>query len=340
MARRFHPRSTTAEKLRIITSAVPWKLLLLIPVLIALAIPTYVYGAHIGSSVVPSIAQFFYNLSGPGPAPAPTPTPAFPTMLPQAGSILYTVQGGDSCDGILAFQMHMASAGEIFSDVKPNTVQALNAALGQDCHALQPGVVLTLPPQYPLLAFGGTVQKIDATSPQQVLPTPLINAPSLQHDAVDCSGGCLLTVQIAPQTQVRLTVQTTLAIRLGSWVWAQAMLARKAVPGFDTYPYLDPTATLDGMSLQACDFQVDNTHDDNSVSCDQLQPNSIDGDGGAWLLAVTGPGALGHWNYGLHLPANTRVLLWLNNENGDLKFHPGNAVYRYDEESHVYVKVG
>jgi hypothetical protein len=235
----------------------------------------------------------------------------------------------------------MVTAGQVFSDIKPETVRALDATMGQNCQDLQPGEVMTLSPHYPLVAFGGVVLKIDATTPQQVLPTPLINAPSLQQNGPDCSGGCLLTVRIAPQTRVRLMVQTTLSIHIGSWVWAQAMLARKSVAKFPTYPYVDPAASFDGMSLQTCDLQIDNTHDNNSLSCDQLQPNTIDDDGGAWLFAVTGPGGLDHWHYGgLHLPPNTPVLLWLTNDNGDLHFHAGNQVYRYDEESHIYVKAG
>jgi hypothetical protein len=222
--------------------------------------------------------------------------------------------------------------------VKPETINALNASLGQDCRTLQPGLVLPLSPQYPLIAFGGQVLKIEATTPQQVLPTPLIHVTSVPDFTVDCSGGCLLTVRLTSQVQVHLLVQTTLPIRVGSWVWTQAALARKSVPGFDTYPYADPDASLNGMSLRACDLQVDNTHDNNSLSCDQLTPNTIDADGGAWLFSVIGPGALDHWHYQLHLPLGTRVLLWLSNENGDLKFHPGNAVYRYDDASHVYVK--
>jgi hypothetical protein len=112
------------------------------------------------------------------------------------------------------------------------------------------------------------------------------------------------------------------------------------VKGFSNYPYADPIATLDGMSLRACDLQVDNTHDDNSLSCNQLQPNTIDDDGGAWLFGITGKSALDHWKYPLHLPAGTRVLLWLtSNSHGDLRFSRGNPVYRYNEATHLYVKV-
>lgn len=261
-------------------------------------------------------------------------------MLPQVGSLLYTVQQGDSCDEIVAVQMRMSDAGTIFSDVKPNTVKALDASVGLDCHSLQPGMVLTLSPQYPLIAFGGQVLKVDVTSPQQVLPTPVINVTNKQQLGPDCSAGCLLTVRLAPGVQVHLSVQTALPVRVGSWVWAQAQLARKNIKGFGSYPYADPFATLDGMSLRACDLQVDNTHDDNSLSCNQIQPNTIDDDGGAWLFGVTGESSLDHWKYPLHLPAGTRVLLWLTgNSNGDLRFNRGNPVYRYNEATHLYVKV-
>jgi len=140
--------------------------------------------------------------------------------------------------------------------------------------------------------------------------------------------------------QVHLFVQTLLPVKVGSWVWAQAQLARKNIKNFDTYPYADPTASLDGMSLRACDLQIDNTHDDNSLSCNQLLPNTINDDGGAWLFGVTGPSSLDHWHYPLHLPAGTKVLLWLTgNVNGDLKFNRGNPVFRYDDGTHLYVRV-
>lgn len=338
MARRFHPRSTPAENLRIIVRSIPWRLLLLLPVIVALAIPTYVFGARIGGTIIPTITNYFYNLSAPAPSPTATPSPPFPAALPQPGSLLYTVGNGDSCDSILTFQMRMADAGEVFSDIKPETVKALDAALGRNCHALQPGMTLPLSPQYPLVALGGTVLKIDATSPQEVVPTPLVNVP-LQRYTVDCSSGCLLTVQIAQKTQVRLVVQTTLPIRTGAWIWAQAALTRKTVKNFDTYPYADPDASLNGMTLRACDFQVNDTHDNNSLSCDQLTPNTIDDDGGSWLFGVTGSGGINHWRYPLHLPDGTRVLLWLTAHNGALVYNAGNPLYRYDEGKHVYVKV-
>ncbi len=338
MARRFRPGSTPAENLRVISRALPWKLLLLLPLIIAVAIPTYLFGSRLGNQVLPSITSLFNTISASAPSPTATPPPAFPALLPRTGTILYTAQNGDSCDSILAFQMRMNDAGQVFSDVKPETVKALNATLGRNCHALQPGMTLPLSPHYPLIAFGGIVLKIESSTPQQVLPTPLINVPT-QQLGPDCSGGCNLTVRLAPNVQIHLIVQTTLDLHPGAWIWAQAMLARKHIRGFDAYPYADPGASLNGMSLRACDFQVGSTHDDNSLSCDQLSPNTIDDDNGAWLLGVTGPSALDHWGYHLKLSSGTQVLLWLSAQNGDLKFHPGNPVYRYDDRSGHYVKV-
>jgi len=337
MTRRYQSKSTSRENLRIVARAIPWKLLLLIPILVVIAVPAYVYSSNASKGILPGMTKFFYNLSAPTVVASPTPQPALLSTLPQVGSTLYTVQGGDSCDSLLSYHMRMADAGQIFSDANPVSVKSLDTALGQDCHALQPGMVLPLAPQYPLIALGGVVLKIEATTPQQVLPTPLINVPNSQQMTVDCSGGCLLIVRIAPQVEVRLTVQTTLPMRVGAWVWAQAALARKHVPSFPNYPYADPQASLNNMSLQACDFQVNDTHDDGSLGCDQLTPNTIDDDGGSWLFGVTGTASLDHWHYGLHVPAGTRVLLWLTNVNGILKFHKGNPVYRYDDASHVYV---
>jgi hypothetical protein len=340
MTRRFQPRTTPTENLRVVLHLIPWRLLVVMPILVILAVPAFYYGAHAGQKLFPSITNYFYTITGPPPTATPTPLPAFITTLPQPGSLLYTVQVGDNCDEILTVQMHMTDAGQVFSESKPNTVKALNASVGQNCGDLQPGMVLTISPQYPLLAFGGKVLSINPLTPQQVLPTPVINVSHQQQLGVDCSGGCQLTVLINPVTQVHLFVQTSLPVKVGSWVWAQAMYARKNIKGFDNYPYADPTASLDGMSLRACDLQVDNTHDDNSLSCDQILPNTIDDDNGAWLFGVVGTSSLGHWGYPLHLASGTRVLLWLTMDaNGNLRFHKGNPVYRYDEGSHLYVKV-
>ena len=339
MARRFHPHSTPAENFRIIINTIPWRLLLLIPILLIVALPAFLFGTHAGRQVLPAVTNFFYKISGPPPSPTPTPLPPLTSTLPQPGTLLYTVQPADSCDEILTTQMHMADAGQIFSDANPNTVKTLDAAVGQNCHALQPGIVLTLSPQYPLVALGGVVLKVSATSPQQPLPTPLIPIAQQQQAAIDCSRGCLLTVRITPTVQIHLLVQTALPVHIGSWVWAQAMLARKTIPGFDTYPYVDPATSLNGMSLRACDLQVDNIHDDNSLSCSQLLPNTINDDNGAWLFGVTGPNSLDHWRYPLHFPAGTRLLIWLTSDNtGNLVFHPGNPVYRYNETTHLYVR--
>src|SRR5437764_14628993 len=179
--------------------------------------------------------------------------------------------------------MHMADAVTMFTDVKPHTIQALDASIGQNCHALQDGIVLTLSPQYPLIVLGGEVLKVDPTSSQQVIPTPVINIVHQQQLGTDCSGGCLLTVRLAPGVQVRLFVQTTLPVKAGSWVWAQAALARKNIKDFDNYRYADSLASLNDMSLLACDLQIENRHDDNSLLCSQLVPITIDVYGRTWL---------------------------------------------------------
>src|SRR6202165_5229835 len=199
MAGRVSPRSTPAENLRIVLRAIPWRLLLLLPVLLVLAFPAFLFGTSTGQRLLPALTNYFYNLSGPPASPAPTPYPQFPTNLPQPGSILYTAQVGDSCDEILTVQMHMADAGQIFADVNPNTVKALDDQVGQNCHALQPGIVLDLAPHYHLVALGGVILKVEPTSPLQPVPTPLINV--AQQPGIDCSNGCNLTVRIAPQVQ-------------------------------------------------------------------------------------------------------------------------------------------
>lgn len=340
MEPRIHPRSTFRERLWNAIRALSWRVLLLILALLILAFPAFRFGTSVGQRILPAVTGFFYNISAPPPPPTPTPLPPFATSLPQPGSLLYTVLPGDSCNEILSVQMHMVDAGQVFSDANPNTVKALGNVIGRDCHKLQPGMVIRIEPHYPLIALGGVILKVDATSPQQPLPTPLINVSHQQQAGIDCSNGCLLTVRIAPGTGIRLLVETTLPVRAGSWVWVQAMLARKQVAGFANFPYADPNASLNGMSLRACDLQIDNTHDANSLSCSQLPPNTIIDDGGAWLFGVTGPGSLDHWQYPLHLPAGTRVLLWLSaDNNGNLSFHRGNPLYRYDEEARIYVPV-
>ncbi len=338
MAHHYRPRSTPHENLRVFLHGIPWKFFLFVPILILASLPAFYFGLHAGKNIFPNLTNYFYKLSGPPPSATPTPQPSYPVVLPQFGSILYNVQATDSCDEILSVHMNMADAGTIFSSATPDTITALNASIGQNCNDLQPGEVLTLSPQYPLVALGGRVLKVTATAAQQVLPTPLINIATQQPTGIDCSEGCSLVVRIAPSVQIHLYVQTALPIKIGSWIWAQAALARKNVKNFPNYPYVDPNAEFNGMSLRACDLQVDNIHDANSLSCDQLLPNTLDADGGAWLFGVTGAGGLEHWGYPLHVASGTQVLIWLTNSNGNLSFHNGNPVYIYDAATHVYVK--
>jgi hypothetical protein len=337
MAGRSYRRSTPAENARAVLRAIPWRLLLLLPLLLVIAYPFFLFGRAAGQRLLPALTNYFYHLSE-APAPTAAPYPPFPANLPQAGSLLYTVQAGDNCVEVLSTRMRMADAGQVFSDANSDTIGYLDKVVGQNCHALQPGMVLALSPHYPLIALGGIVLSITPSSPLQPLPTPLINVQ--QQIGIDCSNGCSLLVRIAARVQVHLLVETTLQIHTGSWVWVQAMLPRKQIAGFSNYPYADPAASLDGASLRVCDFQVDAIHDDNSLSCSQLRPNTILDDDGAWLFGVTGPGSLDHWRYSLsslHLPAGTRVLLWLSlDNNGNLVYRKGNPVYRYDGATHLY----
>jgi hypothetical protein len=340
MPRRVRPRSTLAENFRLAGQVLPWRLFLLIPFLLIFAIPAFLLGTGAGHRLLPNLTNFFYNLANATPTVVPTPMPPFPPLLPQPGAVAYTVQNADSCDEILAVRMHMVDASQIFSDAKPNTVQALNDALGQNCASLQPGEVLTLMPQYPLVALGGVILKVNALSPAQPIPTPLIPVQRQQQVGVDCSNGCLLTVRIANGVSVKLSVQTAVPVPVGAWIWAQATYPRKAIAGFDTYPYADPAASLNGATLRTCDLQINDTRDTNSTACDGLMPNTIDDDGGSWLFGVTGPGGLDHWNYHLKLPAGTQVLLWLSLDNhGNLVYRAGNPIYRYDRTLHLYVHV-
>jgi hypothetical protein len=340
MSRQVRPRSTLAENLKLVRQIVPWRLFLLLPFLLVFAIPAFLLGTGAGHHLLPNLTNFFYNMGNPAALADPTPMPAYPQTLPQPGSILYSVQNADSCDGILVSQMHMSDAGEIFTDSRPNTVLALDSALGQNCATLQPGAQMTLMPQYPLVAFGGLILKVDALSPAQPIPTPLIPVQRQQQVGVDCSNGCLLSVRIANNTQVKLSVETAVPVPVGAWIWAQAMYPRKAVANFDTYPYADPAARLNGARLRVCDVQINATHDDNSPGCDQLTPNTIDDDGGAWLYGVTGSGGLDHWNYGIHQPPGTQILVWLSiDSHGNLRYRHGDPLYRYDAQQHLYVRV-
>lgn len=313
----------------------PLRMLLFVPFALLMVLPIFLYGMQVGQGIMPIVTNYFYTISDPSSTPIPTPPPSFPSSLPQMGMIRYTVQAGDSCDEMLTIQMRMEDAGQIFSDANPNTVKALDGLIGEDCHALQPGMIISLAPQYPLVALDGVVLKVGPTATLQPIPTPLITVPT-QSANVDCTNGCFLTVRIAQDTTIRLFVQTALPVRNGSRVWALATLARKPITGFANYPFVEPGASLNGMTLSACDLQVDKTHDPNALSCDQLLPNTIDDDGGAWIFGVTGPGGLGHWGYPLKLPSNSQVLIWLTNWNGKLSFHQGNPVYRYNETTRVY----
>jgi hypothetical protein len=341
MSRQLLPRNAPVGNLkRRGQRRIPWRLFLLIPFLLLFAIPACLLGTDAGRRLLPNLTGFFYDLANATPTMVPTPMPPLTSLLPQPGSIAYTIQDADSCDEILAVQMHLSDAGEIFSDANPQTVKALNTSLGQNCNDLQPGNVVTLMPQYPLVALGGIVLKISGISPSRPIPTPLIPVQRQQQPGVDCSNGCQLTVRILPGVEVRLSVETTIPVLVGAWVWAQAMYPRKTVANFASYPYPDPAASLNGALLRACDFQINDTHDDNSLSCDQLTPNTINDDHGAWLYGVTGRGALDHWKYNLPLPGGERVLLWLSvDSNGNLHYHQGNPLYRYDPTLHLYVHI-
>lgn len=340
MSRRLHPRSTLTENFKLIGHIMPWRLFLLIPFLLLFAIPAFFFGSGAGHRLLPNLTGLFYNLANPSSNVVPTPMPPLTTLLPQPGSISYTIQDSDSCDEILATQMRMSDAGQIFSDANTQTVKALDTALGQNCNDLQPGEVVTLMPQYPLVALGGIILKVNALSPAQPIPTPLIPVQREQQVGVDCANGCLLTVRISSGIEVKLSVQTAIPVPVGAWVWAQAMYPRKAIAGFANYPYADPATSLNGATMSVCDFQINDTHDDNSLSCDQLAPNTIDDDGGAWLFGVTGRGSLDHWNHNLNLPSGVRVLLWLTVDgNGNLSYHKGNPIYRYDPTLHLYLHI-
>ena len=340
MARRYDPQSSPKENMQLFLRSIQLKLMVLLPIILVVAIPTYIYAAHAGGTVVPSVTNLFYNLSNGPAASAPTPVPDYPTVLPRVGSIAYSVAAGDSCDGILAQQMNMSSASEVFSDANPPTVKALDQTLGLDCHQLQPGMPMKLSPQYPLMAFGGLITKVSGTTSRVALPTPLIPVPNAQDQGPDCSNGCQLTVRIASNVTVGVDVSTSLQVKLGSWIWTQAMMPLKEIRGFPNYPYVDQKAPINGMTLRACDFQIDSTHDDNSASCSDIQPNSIVSDGGSWLVGVVGSSGLSHWHYKINAPVGTQVLAWLAmDSNGNLSYHAGDPLYRYDAQSQLYVKL-
>src|SRR5215467_13157835 len=90
MAGRVHPRRTLRENPRVVLQAIPWRLLLLIPILLVAGIPAFLFGTRAGQRLLPALTNVFFNLSGPPPPPAPTPLLPFPRALPQPGSLLYT----------------------------------------------------------------------------------------------------------------------------------------------------------------------------------------------------------------------------------------------------------
>lgn len=345
MARRFLPpdilRGDDLQPKRLPFRPLTWKVIAIISAVLLIVIPTYIIAERAGSKLVPKLTSLFYTLSDPNGPVAPVALPAFPSVLPLVGTIPYIVQEGESCDSILASQMRFTNANEVFSDQKPETVRSLSADLGRDCHKLDQGTTLPLSPQYPLVAFGGEVLRVGSLTSPQGMPTPLINLPHAEHYAPDCTQGCLLSVKIAPKVQVYLTVSTKADIFPGSWIWSQATLPRKVVANFAEYPYVDSAAHLNGMALQACDFQVNGAppQTQTSPSCDDLTAKNTHLDGGAWLFGVAGPSALDHWHYPLNVPSGSRVLIWLSDDDNGLTFHPGNPVYRYEGASHSYVKV-
>src|SRR5262249_43645760 len=139
---RFHPKwlgaksFPTRENLSAFLKMGPPRRYLIPMLLVMLGLATFVCGISIGGNAFFSATHFFYDLSL-APVATPTPQPPLPKLLPQVGTMLYMVQDGDSCDAILVYEMRMNQASEVFSDVKPETVQALSAALGQDCHRIQ-----------------------------------------------------------------------------------------------------------------------------------------------------------------------------------------------------------
>jgi len=345
MARRFLPpdilRGYGLLPKRLPLRPLTWKVIGVLFAVLIVVVPTYITAERAGSKLVPELTSLFYKASDPNGSLAPASLPAFPPALPRVGTISYTVQEGESCDSILAYQMRFANANEVFSDQKPETVQALSTNLGRDCHKLDQGMVLALSPQYPLIAFGGEVLRVGSLTSPQGMPTPLINLPHPEHYAPDCAEGCLLSVKIAPRVQVYLTVSTRADIFPGSWIWSQAALARKVVPNFADYPYADPAASLNGMALEACDIQINGAppQPQNSRSCDDLTAKNIHMDGGAWVFGVTGSSALDHWHYPLNAPSNSRMLIWLSDDDSGLTFHPGDPAYRYDQASRSYKKL-
>ena len=159
MARRFRQSSTPKENLHLFFVSIPWKLLFVLPIMLILGVPTFIYGTNIGGKILPSLTNMFYSLSNVSTAASPTPLPTFPTILPQVGPVQYQVANSDNCDAALIDKMHMYSASQVFSDANANTVTQLSKDIGQDCHKLQPGMIVKLSPQYPLVALSGVLLK-------------------------------------------------------------------------------------------------------------------------------------------------------------------------------------
>ena len=184
----FSSQEYFTENLRTFLRSTSGRVFLVFPILLLILVPIFLIGAVTSNLLLPRMESTFYNLAAPAGVATPTPFPSFNTILPQTGVVLYTVQNGDACDEVLSTQMRMVKSAEIFSDVKPATVKTLNATLGQDCHQLQPGLVLPLPPQYPLVALGGQVLKIEGMSAQQILPTPLIHVAGRRNRVLTVQG--------------------------------------------------------------------------------------------------------------------------------------------------------
>ena len=64
MAHRIHPRNTPSGMLQR-AMRFPWQLLVIIPLLGSLAVPTFLYMSRAGDKVIPAITQLFYKLSNP-----------------------------------------------------------------------------------------------------------------------------------------------------------------------------------------------------------------------------------------------------------------------------------
>src|SRR4051794_28462527 len=93
-----------------------WKVIGVLFAVLIVVVPTYITAERAGSKLVPKLTSLFYKASDHNGSVAPASLPAFPLTLPRVGTIPYTVQEGESCDSILAYQMRFANANEVFSD--------------------------------------------------------------------------------------------------------------------------------------------------------------------------------------------------------------------------------